>query len=355
MHHQETCLHERLGLLLAGGGARCRRLVGELGDEPELLDRLRTSAVPQALLTTARHLAENEAHALLERLDGSGWQWLTPEQPGYPELLRHLADPPLGLFVRGALPAARMVAIVGSRRATGYGRQVARMLGEEMGRAGVGVVSGMAIGIDTAAHEGALAGHGSTVAVWGTGPDQVYPNENRRLAEEIAGHGALVTEYPPGTPPRRHHFPERNRIIAGMARAVVIVEAAARSGALITARLAIEEGREVLAVPGSIFSELSLGPNALLRMGARPLLTPRDLLEELSSAAGQAGPRRSEAGAAEPEDDGLLRFLPRGETISVDDLANRAELPVIEILPELLELELTARVERLDDGRYSRR
>jgi DNA processing protein len=269
-------------------------------------------------------------------------------------MLRHLADPPLGLFVRGELPAASMVAIVGSRRATGYGRQVARMLGEEMARAGVAVVSGMAVGVDTAAHEGALSGKGLTVAVWGTGPDQVYPAENRRLAEEIAGQGALVTEYPPGTPPRRHHFPERNRVIAGMARAVVIVEAAARSGALITARLALEEGREVLAVPGSIFSELSLGPNALLRMGARPLLTPRDLLEELSSAASVADNSRAEPGSAEA-DDGLLRFLPRGETISVDDLANRAELPVTEILPELLELELTARVERLDDGRYCRR
>jgi DNA processing protein len=351
MHHQETCLCQRLGLLLAGGGARVRRLIADLDEDQYVLDQLRAGSVPQALLTTARHLSESEAPTMIERLAASGWRWTIPGDQGYPELLQHLTDPPIGLFVHGRVPAGKLVAIVGSRRATSYGRQVARMLGEEMGRAGVTVVSGMAIGVDAAAHEGALNAAGPTVAVWGTGPDQVYPQENRRLADRIASHGALVTEYPPGTPPRRYHFPQRNRIISGLAQAVVIVEAAARSGALITARLALEEGREVLAVPGSIFSDLSLGPNALLRMGARPLLTPKDLLDELTATGG--------AGAATPADDeppaGLLKFLPRGEAVSIDDLADRSSTAVSELLPELLELELTARVERLDDGRYSRR
>jgi DNA processing protein len=351
MHHQETYLHQRLGLLLAGGGARLRRLVADLDEDQPLLDQLRAGSAPQALVTTARHLAESEAPAMVERLAASGWRWTVPGEDDYPELLQHLSDPPIGLFVHGRIPAGHAVAIVGSRRATSYGRQVARMLGEEMGRAGVTVVSGMAVGVDTAAHEGALNAAGPTVAVWGTGPDQVYPQENQRLADRIASHGVLVTEYPPGTPPRRYHFPQRNRIISGLAQAVVIVEAAARSGALITARLALEEGREVMAVPGSIFSDQSLGPNALLRMGARPLLTPKDLLDELTATG--SGP------AGTPTDDeptaGLLRFLPRGEAVSVDDLANRSSTAVNELLPELLELELTAKVERLDDGRYCRR
>ena len=172
--------------------------------------------------------------------------------------MRAISDPPLGLFVRGQLTDKPAVTIVGSRKASPYGRQVARLLGEELGRAGVVVVSGMARGVDKAAHEGALAVGGSSWAVWGTGPDRVYPPEHGALAEELATCGALLTEYPPGTPPRRHHFPERNRILAGVARAVVVVEAAARSGALVTARLGLEEGREVLAVPGNIFSELSV-------------------------------------------------------------------------------------------------
>jgi DNA processing protein len=348
MHHQETCLHQRLGLLLAGGGGPVRRLIAGLDRDQPLLDQLRAGSVPQALITTARHLSEREAPAMVERLAASGWRWTVPGVDGYPQLLQHLSDPPIGLFVKGDVPAGRAVAVVGSRRASSYGRQVARMLGEEMGRAGVTVVSGMAIGVDTAAHEGALSVKGPTVAVWGTGPDQVYPQENRKLADKIADHGALVTEYPPGTPPRRYHFPQRNRIISGLAHAVVIVEAAARSGALITARLALEEGREVLAVPGSIFSELSLGPNALLRMGARPLLTPKDLLDELSAAdAGEGCDQEPPAG--------LLRFLARGEAVSIDELASRTSTAINDLLPELLELELTAKIERLDDGRYCRR
>ncbi len=353
MHQHQLSRIQRLGLLLAGGGRRCRRLVAQIDPEPPALDGLRSTGAPQALLTTARHLSETEAPRLLERLDASGWRWLTPGDPELPEVLLHCSDPPLGLFVRGRIPAGlAMAAIVGSRACTPYGKQVAHLLGEESARAGIPVVSGMAQGIDAAAHQGSLQAGGPTLAVWGTGPDQIYPSQHRRLADSIAENGALLTEYPPGTPPRRHHFPERNRIIAGLARAVVIVEAAVRSGALITARLALEEGREVLAVPGSIFSEQSLGPNALLRHGARPLLTVRDLLDELGEA-GAAGDDPTTAAQAE-DDSGLLRYLPRGEARSVDELAELAELPVYELLPQLLDLELAASVERLADGRYSR-
>jgi DNA processing protein len=205
----------------------------------------------------------------------------------------------------------------------------------------------MARGVDEAAHRGALDAAGSSWAVWGTGPDRVYPPEHGGLAEELAERGALITEYPPGTAPRKHHFPERNRILAGVSLAVVVVEAAARSGALITARLAMEEGREVLAVPGNIFSELSVGPNTLLRVGARPLLTPRDLFD----AIGHRPPERSKPEA----EHGLLRFMGAGESLTVDEVAARAESVVGEVLGDLLELELAGEISRLEDGRYLRR
>lgn len=271
-----------------------------------------------------------------------------PGDDDYPDLLQATADPPLGLFVRGAMADAPVVAIVGSRRASAYGLQVARLLGEACAAAGAVVVSGMARGIDAAAHEGALAGGGTTWAVWGTGPDRVYPPEHRALADRlIDSGGALLTEYPPGTPPRRHHFPERNRIVAGVARSVVVVEAAARSGALVTARMAVDEGREVLAVPGSILSELSVGPNALLRLGARPVVTPRDVLETLGLEAVPDGP-------AATADDPLLQTIAPGEAVAVDVLVERTGRPVHEVLAALLELEVACRVIRQPDGSYRR-
>jgi DNA processing protein len=281
----------------------------------------------------------------------TGWRWLVPADPEYPERLRSTADPPLGLFARGRLAPGPAVAVVGSRAATPYGRQVARLLGEQLGRAGVVVVSGMARGVDACAHEGALAAGGPTWAVWGSGPDHLYPPEHGRLAEAIAAAGALLSEYPPGTPPRRHHFPERNRLIAGLTDATVVVEAAAGSGALGTARQAVEEGREVFAVPGGIFSELSVGPNTLLRLGARPLLTTRDVLEVVAPGAARA----ADARAGGPDDGWLLARLPAGAARTVDELAADASVALPVLLPELLRLELEGVVERLPDGRFARR
>jgi len=257
-----------------------------------------------------------------------------------------VSDPPLGLFVRGEIPAGRAVALVGARRASAYGRVVGEYLGRELALAGVTVVSGMARGVDAAAHRGALDGNGPTVAVWGTGPDRVYPPEHGALAEAIAGRGCLLTEYPPGAPPLPQHFPERNRVIAGLAEAVIVVEADERSGALITARLALDEGREVLAVPGSVFSRLSAGPNGLLRAGAAPVLSADDVLAVLGL------PPRS-GGRAAPEDD-LVARIPRGEAVGVDHLAAASGKPVAEVLERLLVLELEGKVAREADGRYRR-
>ena len=345
MGHEEE-RRFRLGLLLAGGGAKVRRLTAGLTPGADLIAGLAERGAASALIDTASRLAEKEARAVIARARGAGWRWMVPPDHEYPPLLSATADPPLGLFVRGQLDGAAAVALVGSRKATPYGQQVARLLGEELGRAGVVVVSGMARGVDAAAHQGALDAGGRSWAVWGTGPDRIYPPEHADLSEALSSQGALITEYPPGTPPRRHHFPERNRILAGIAQAVVVVEAAARSGALITARLAMEEGREVLAVPGNIFSEVSVGPNTLLRVGARPLLTPRDLFEAIGH---EPGPAREEV-----EEDDVMQWVGAGEVVSLDEIAARSGKKIADVAGRVLELELSGDLERRSDGRYAR-
>jgi len=342
MHHDDDHTF-RLGLVLAGGGATVRRAAAAAGSDAALPSGLLNAGMGRSMIDAAGDLAENEARTVIESAAATGWRWIVPGDAEFPGLLSSMIDPPLGLFVRGRLSDAPTVAIVGSRKATPYGCQVARLLGEELGRAGVVTVSGMARGVDAQAHRGALSADGITWAVWGSGPDRVYPPEHAGLAAEIAATGALITEYPPGTPPRRHHFPERNRILAGLSRAVVVVEAAARSGALITARLAVEEGREVLAVPGSIFSELSVGPNTLLRVGARPLLTPRDLFDAL----GLRPPERAKTATAATGEG-----FAGGEALTLDEIAVRAKATVADIAASLLELELSGAITRRPDGRY---
>ncbi|MDX2438335.1 MAG: DNA-processing protein DprA [Acidobacteriota bacterium] len=343
MHHTDQHFF-RLGLLLAGGGAAVRRAAAVAPPDEALESALPARGVGPAVIDAARSLAADEARTVLDRVAAAGWRWLVPGDAEYPRLLASMVDPPLGLFVCGELSDKPAVSIVGSRKATPYGLQVARLLGEELGRAGVITVSGMARGVDAEAHRGALRVGGLSWAIWGSGPDRVYPPEHADLAEEVASHGALITEYPPGTPPRKHHFPERNRILAGLSQATVVVEAAARSGALITARLAMEEGREVLAVPGNIFSELSVGPNTLLRVGARPLLTPRDLFDALGVQPADA------AGASRPETD--MGIAP-GEALTADEIAARTGRSVAEVTARLLDLELSGDLRRLSDGRYS--
>src|SRR5207247_180252 len=204
-------------------------------------------------------------------------------EPGYPRLLRELHDPPPGLFLRGSadveLLSEPAVAIVGARMCSSYGRHVARMLGRQLAAAGLVIVSGLARGVDGEAHRGALDAGGATVAVLGCGVDRDYPATHRELAVRIAATGAIVSEYAPGVEPAPWRFPARNRIVAGLCAATVVVEARERSGALITADFALEEGREVFVVPGEITSRLSAGSNALLRLGATPLLAASDVLE----------------------------------------------------------------------------
>ena len=237
-------------------------------------------------------------------------RWITPTAADWPDRLEHLERPPLGFWQLGAIgPQSPSVAVVGSRQATFGGMEIARTIGREIGAAGIQVVSGMAIGIDAAAHDGALDAGGATVAVLGCGIDVCYPPRHAALRARIAESGSVITEEPAGTPPLKYNFPKRNRIIAALALAVVVVEATERSGALSTARWAADLGREVLAVPGSIRARQSSGTNLLIRDGARPFLGIGDLFEALA-ALGVTLPEDAAGDTADPRRGGLERFSP---------------------------------------------
>ncbi len=271
------------------------------------------------------HLRSFDARAYEQRLADGGYSFTVE----LPRLLRSIHDPPVGLFVRGSAPldvlARPAVAIVGARACSGYGASVARSLAREAAAAGLVVVSGLARGIDSEAHRGALDAGGTTVAVLGCGIDRDYPAAHAELARRIADTGLIVSEYAPGVEPAPWRFPARNRIVAGLAGAAVVVEARERSGALITADLALEEGREVYAVPGEITSPLSAGTNALLKLGAAPLTSAADLGIE-SVVPETTSP--------------LLELLPA----TADELVRRTGRDAADIARELVELELSGRV-----------
>jgi DNA processing protein len=274
----------------------------------------------------------------LTGLNANGVRWLARSDTGFPTLLGAIHDPPVGLFVRGAaevnLLGRAAVGIVGARSCSPYGAQVARMLGRELAAAGLVVVSGLARGIDGEGHRGALEAGGATVAVLGCGVDRDYPASHAELAARIRATGLAVSEYAPGVEPAPWRFPARNRVIAGLCAATVVVEARERSGALITADLALEEGREVLAVPGEITSALSKGTNDLLRLGATPLTEPGDVLELFGLAATAAAP----VDLSEPADTVLVRL--RDGPASADELARATGLEAGALASALTELEL---------------
>ena len=261
----------------------------------------------------------------------------------YPELLRHAPEPPLYLLLRGEpLEDGPALAIVGARHATPYGLDVAARFAEELVRTGVTVVSGLARGIDAAAHRGALRGGGHTVAVFGAGIDVVYPPEHAALAEEIRAAGTLVSELPCGTPPLAEHFPARNRIIAGMTHGTLVIEAADRSGSQITARLALDQGREVFAVPGRIDSPLSVGTHRLIQQGAKLVGSVEDVLAEIQPALRARAPKASAMADALPgdvADEPLLPLLAAGP-LAADELIRRSGLPPAAVLARILDLEL---------------
>jgi DNA processing protein len=284
-----------------------------------------------------------DERAYLEQLAADGYRFLPRSTLGFPPLLRAIHDPPAGLFLRGRsepeVLSRPAVAIVGARASSGYGASVARSLGRELASAGLVVVSGLARGIDAEAHRGALEGAAPTVAVLGCGIDRDYPAAHAELARRVAESGLIVSEYAPGVEPAPWRFPARNRIVAGLCAATVVVEARERSGALITADLALEEGREVFAVPGEITSSLSTGTNALLKLGAVPITSAADVL----------GSFGIELEAVSVEGSPLLELLPA----SADELVRKTGLGADEVARELVELELEGRV-AMCDGVYRR-
>jgi DNA processing protein len=273
----------------------------------------------------------------------------------YPRALLELGyAPPVFFFVgRRELLNRPALAIVGSRNATAQGLDNARNFARALADAGLTIVSGLALGVDAAAHEGALLGAGSTLAVVGTGLDRVYPARHRELAHRIANDGGLLSEFPPGTPPREHNFPRRNRLISGLAKGVLVVEAAQKSGSLITARYAGEQGREVFAIPGSIHSPLAKGCHKLIREGAKLVETAQDILEELGMASKGTGNLQSAASA--PISSNALLAALADDPVDIDALVARTGLPTEAVTAELTELELAGIVASLPGGRWQRR
>jgi DNA processing protein len=283
---------------------------------------------------------------------------LTWGDPDYPADLLNIPDPPLLLWVQGertALMHPCRLAIVGSRNPTPQGQSHARDFAQTLAQAGVCVVSGLALGVDAAAHEGALLAQAPTLAVVGTGLDRVYPRRHADLVRRIcAGGGALVSEYPLGTPPLPHHFPRRNRIISGLSEAVLVVQAALQSGSLITAQQALEQGRDVMAIPGSIHDTQSKGCHALIRQGAKLVESAHDVLEELRGTPIQAD-LLSQTSSPSPDaaDDPVLRAM-GFDAIGLDSLQSRCAWPTEALQAHLLDLELEGRVARVLGGRYQR-
>jgi DNA processing protein len=333
-----------LSLLPRGLGSVVVAGLRSAGDA-DLGASLATAGIPWSALERLRPAADRA----LDRGRAMGLTTLPWTHPGYPALLLAIPDPPPLLWVAGAPAALRGpgVALVGSRAASAYGRDVARALGTDLAGAGVLVVSGLARGVDASAHAGALAAAGPTVAVLGCGADVVYPAEHRDLRDAIvAGGGAVVSELVPGTPPRPWHFPRRNRLISGLVRIVVVVEASERSGSLITAGWALDQGREVMAVPGSVLAGRNRGAHALLRDGASPVESAADVLAALGLGAVGG---RSDTLSGLPTAP-VLAVLEPGEVCGLETLCQRTGRDVAALLAQLLELEVAGWIRREGGG-----
>jgi DNA processing protein len=303
---------------------------------------------------------ERAVAADLEWLERSGTVIVLCTDREYPPLLKQTASAPAALYVQGsvALLASRQLAMVGSRSPTAAGLSTAREFAAWFARGGFTVTSGLATGIDAASHEGALKAEGATIAVFGTGLDRVYPSANRALAERIRAHGALVSELPPGSAPLRSNFPLRNRIIAGLSLGTLVVEAARESGSLITAHHALEAGREVFAIPGSIHSPVSRGCHQLIKAGAKLVEEARDVTDELGFLLPKErlteAPTSADAGVELDKEYEMLLDALGFEPATIDSLVARTTLPSESVASMLLILELEGRVATLPGGRYGR-
>ena len=300
------------------------------------------------------HHPERDIEAALQWATQPSHHIVTLADASYPAMLLEIPDPPTLLYVSGAVELLNrpMLAVVGSRNATAQGLSNAEQFGAALSQAGLTIVSGLALGIDAAAHRGALRGKASTVAVLGTGVDTPYPARNLSLYEQIAARGALVSEFPLGAPAVAQNFPRRNRLISGLARGVLVVEAALSSGSFITARYAGEQGRELMAIPGSIHSPLSRGCHALIKQGAKLVESAQDVLEELGGWT-VAAPAATAPDPSDDDADPLLRHLGH-DPCTLDMLCQRSGLTPDTVSAMLLQLELAGKVASLPGGRYQR-
>jgi DNA processing protein len=343
-------LIERFGSPMTAMTAGEHELTAVDGISPAMARRIR-AADPDA----PDHARE------LTRAADAGFHIVTQADPTYPELLLRIPDPPPYLYVLGSLiPDAAAVAVVGSRNATQYGLDVARQLAADLARSGITIVSGMATGIDTAAHSGAMDGGGQTVAVLGSGLNRIYPAGNKGLYRKIAARGAVISEFPLDADPDARNFPKRNRVISGISLGIVVVEATRRSGSLITARMALEQNREVFAVPGSVHSFKSTGPHHLIRQGAKLVEHAGHVLEELHLAT----PHVPETSDGPPQDDdmeGLSEAEKRvvaaldAYPVDADTLIRRLDAAPGDLAGTLLQLELKGLVHQLPGNRFMRK
>lgn len=369
---EELALWIRLEQTSGVGPETARKLLTAFG-LPETIFAQDFSALQKVVSQRVAHAllapTSDATQALLDKtLDWStqpGNHVLTLADAEYPQALLEIPDPPQLLYAKGrlALLSAPALAVVGSRNATEQGIANARQFSQSLSQAGLTIISGMALGIDTAAHQGGMGGAGSTVAVIGTGADIVYPARNRSLAHQIADTGCIVSEYPLGMPAIAANFPRRNRIISGLARGVLVIEAALQSGSLITARMAAEQGRDVFAIPGSIHSPLSKGCHLLIKQGAKLVESGQDIMEELQhfnpsagTTAAVAATTSAHAASANPKDPFTSRLLVAMgfDPVHPDLLAQRSGFDITALSTPLLMLELDGMIERLPDGAYRR-
>jgi len=359
---QKEQLVDAIALLSVPGIGRTRftRLVDRFGSPTQVLDASsgELKNIPGLSKKTVANL-KNEcdrdtAKQMAARIAQLGWAVLFHDSPDYPPLLTQAADRPPLLFRVGDPIGTddKLIGIVGTRHATEAGRRFAHRLAADLARAGITVVSGMAEGIDSAAHRGALEGGGKTIAVWGTPLDRVYPITNRGLAEQIRNQGAIYSEYLPGTESNPSNFPERNRIISGLSEGVIVVEAGKKSGALITAQTALDQGRELMAVPGTPDAPKSIGTNQLIKQGARLLTCAEDVFDEIPRLKGQISARRFKR---QPDltdfERRIVDILSAGPG-QIDQLSRQADIPVSNLLEYLLALELKGVVQELPGKRF---
>jgi len=341
------------------GAATLRAMLRQFGLPQGVLQKKRSELVAYASADALAALDSTQVHdavaRALEWAAAPGHAIVTLADEGYPRALLEIADPPALLYAVGRTELLRRpaLAVVGSRNATAQGERNAESFAQALSDAGLTIVSGLALGIDAAAHRGGLAGASSTIAVLGTGIDVLYPRRNSALAAEIASRGVLISEFPLGTAPASQNFPRRNRLISGLTQGCLVVEAALASGSLITARSAADQGREVFAIPGSIHSPLSKGCHALIKTGAKLVESAEDILAELGGFRRTGFASTTNATRTEAAEAGLLQHMGH-DPVDVDSLCSRAGMSAEQVSSELLRLELDGRIASLPGGLYQR-